>query len=541
MNEAVLRVLARLGLDAKPFKQEKAIELVKNPLSGAWVTVYSHHDAADGRPSVFACFADLARKQEILAGDDWLKHASSFSPGFCVCADDVTYHDGRDEGYDFIVAEQYFYPLDQAQILVNQEFVMLFELYRGEDGCYYSVDKCGEREKVVDFAGDEVRVRTKYILRFIAAKQCFFVYFVDARLASSSSYPLGSTECISGSDEVGGNYHIGQWYTSDIDESYLLSMLYARSFIEPDDVETCGVWPFDEKNERYPEFVIGERPDGSLVRYTCDPNKLGTYFDKEPRAPHYLTPVFFKPAVLDKYRSSPHFDVSERHISCGSQWRCEIDNVDPDRVMVYLGDLGRDLPESERIHFLSFEMSPVDQRISDEVFKTDLLNMWVKDPSGPVSMLMRARMELDKAWRKRFGLALYRPFHRADEGILEQIHIPSGNGESEFETVTMALTRALVDYIDESALKDADARGSINKLEAFLSGNDIVIDLKPLRDLQNLRSAGAAHGKGSKYDRLYGDVVTEDHREDAKRLIARLTTMLNEWTEALKPADDRKE
>lgn len=418
---------------------------------------------------------------------------------------------------------------------------MLFELYRGEDGCYYSVDKCGEREKVVDFAGDEVRVRTKYILRFIAAKQCLFVYFVDARLASSSSYPLGSTECIAESDEVGGNYHIGQWYTSDIDEGYLLSMLYARSFIEPGDVETCGVWPYDEKKERYPEFIIGERPDGSLVRYTCDPNKLGTYFDKEPRAPHYLTPVFFKPAVLDKYRSSPHFDVSERHISCGSQWRCEIDNVDPDRVMAYLGDLGRDLPESERIHFLSFEMSPVDQRISDEVFKTDFFNMWAKDPSGPVSKLMRARMELDEAWEKRFGSALFRPFHRADEGILEQIHIPSGNGEPEFEAVTMALTRALVDYIDESALKGADAKGSINKLEVFLSANDIVADIRPLRDLQRLRSAGAAHGKGSNYDKLHGDVVTEDHREDAKRLIARLTTMLNELTEALKPADDRKE
>lgn len=50
MNEAVLRVLAKLGLDAKPFEQEKVIELVKNPLSGAWTTVYSHHDAADGRP-----------------------------------------------------------------------------------------------------------------------------------------------------------------------------------------------------------------------------------------------------------------------------------------------------------------------------------------------------------------------------------------------------------------------------------------------------------------------------------------------------------
>lgn len=541
MNEAVSRVLAKLGLDAEPFKQEKAIELVKNPLSGVWTTVYSRHAAADGRPSVFACFADLTRKQEILAGDDWLKNASSFSPGFCMYRDDVTYHNGRDEGYDFIVAEQYFYSLDQVQILVNQEFIMLFELFRDEDGCYYSIDKCAGRELVVDFAGDEVRVRTKYILRFIAAKQCLFVHFVDARLASGSSFPLESIECIAECDEVGKNYHIRQWYTSNTDESYLLSMLYARSFIEPGGVETCGVWPYDEKKELYPEFIIDERPDGSLVRYTCDPNKLGTNFDKESRAPHYLTPIFFKPAVLDKYRSDPHFDVSERHISCGSQWRCEIDNVDPDRVMAFLGDLGRDLPESERTHFLSFEISLVDQCISDEVFKTDLLNMWVKDPSGPVSMLMRARMELDESWKKRFGFALFWPFHRADKGILEQIHIPSSNGEPEFEAVVMALTRALVDYIDESSLKGADAKGSINKLETFLSGKGIVADIKPLRDLQSLRSAGAAHGKGSKYDKLHGDVVTEDHREDTKRLVSRLTTMLNELSDALKPGDSQEE
>ena len=63
MNAAVSKLLAKLRLDVEPFKQEKVIELVKNPLSGAWTTVYSHHAAADGRPSVFACFADLTRKQ----------------------------------------------------------------------------------------------------------------------------------------------------------------------------------------------------------------------------------------------------------------------------------------------------------------------------------------------------------------------------------------------------------------------------------------------------------------------------------------------
>lgn len=66
MNEAVSKVLANLGLDADLFKQEKVIELVKNPLSGAWVTVYSHHDAADGRPSVFAVLPILQKKRRFL-------------------------------------------------------------------------------------------------------------------------------------------------------------------------------------------------------------------------------------------------------------------------------------------------------------------------------------------------------------------------------------------------------------------------------------------------------------------------------------------
>lgn len=35
MDEAVSRVLVKLGLDAKLFRQEKVIELIKNPLSGA--------------------------------------------------------------------------------------------------------------------------------------------------------------------------------------------------------------------------------------------------------------------------------------------------------------------------------------------------------------------------------------------------------------------------------------------------------------------------------------------------------------------------
>jgi len=68
MDEAVSRVLANLGLDAKPFRQEKVIELVKNPLSGAWTTVYSHHTDANRRPSVLPTLHESRRSLQAMIG-----------------------------------------------------------------------------------------------------------------------------------------------------------------------------------------------------------------------------------------------------------------------------------------------------------------------------------------------------------------------------------------------------------------------------------------------------------------------------------------
>lgn len=528
LNDTVIDVLENLGLSEKPFDQEGIINLLKNPLNQAWVTVYAHHSDLENEPSVFACFADKELKESILQGDDWIKHADSFQPGFWIGNGETHYTTGKDDGYDFIVAELYFHPYEQAQIHINQEFVLLFELYKGNNGCYYSIDECGEKEKVVDIQNDTVRVRTKYILRYIAAKQCLFVYFIDSRFASAKRYPMHA-ELIDDDEEIGSNYHFKRWFQATSDKSYLLSMLYSRSFIEPGAQDGCNIWPYEREDEFYPNYIIGENPDGSPVEFTCDPDRLGTYFDEEKTAPHYLTPVYFKPSVLDKYRTNPLFTVTDRRMTCGSQWSIEIDNVDPDRVMVFLGDLGRDLPESERQHFLSFQTSPVDHHISEEVFLNDFMNMFT-EPSGPISKLLEARRALDEAWRVKFGSLLYRPFHKKDYAVLQQIRIPSGNGEPEFESVVMALAKTFIDYIDESNFKEYDEKGSINKLDAFLRSKNLTIDLQPLRNIQSIRSNGAAHSKGKNYDKLQNKIVTEDHRTDALNLISNLTDLINAIT-----------
>lgn len=50
---------------------------------------------------------------------------------------------------------------------MNDEFVLLFNLYRGGDGSYYDIGEIGERQLVVSI-GDEVRFRTSFLMRFIA-------------------------------------------------------------------------------------------------------------------------------------------------------------------------------------------------------------------------------------------------------------------------------------------------------------------------------------------------------------------------------------
>ena len=528
MNDAVKRILVQRNLDPNDFEQPGVIELIKHPLSEIWTTVYASPDGVTGAPAIFCCFAELNHRPQILDGCDWLKHATDFTPGFCISAGSTQFELSCHDGFHFIVMEQYFHSLGENQLHLNQEFALVFELYRGSDGNYYSIDECGGREIAVEFSERRVRVKTKYLHRYMCAKQVLFLQFIDSRISTPGHYPFNAN-LLDSDSETGSNYTFTRSYLGAAPDEYVLSMIYARSFMEPGPVEHCGLWPYDNKEEQYPEFIIKELPDGTYEQYTCEESKLANYFGANPGAPHYLTPVFFNPSVLDKYRRDEHFDVTERRLTCESEWSIEIDNVIPSRVMVFLGDLGRDLPESERLHFKAHEISPAGQSISEEVFANDFLNCWV-DSSGPISNLSNAREALNNAWKTSFGSPLYRSIHHDELSLLKQIRIPASNGNEEFDTVVLNLTKLLIDYIDVSQFADYEIDGGINKLETFLSENGISTDLSPLRDLQSLRSSGIAHAKGKNYEKLKKRILTGNNASDVASLIERLTTMMIDLT-----------
>ena len=67
----------------------------------------------------------------------------------------------------------------------------------------------------------------------------------------------------------------------------------------------------------------------------------------------------FRREVLAKYFAEPErYSVSDGQLTCLSLWSCQIDNDLPSHVVVFLGDLGRDLPYEERLHWRQFNVSP---------------------------------------------------------------------------------------------------------------------------------------------------------------------------------------
>src|SRR5207248_11179692 len=120
-------------------------------------------------------------------------------------------------------------------------------------------------------------------------------------------------------------------------------------------------------------------------------------FDRDPdhSIPHYLTPVHFRREVLGRYFDRPdRYRVDDGLLWCGTLWNLQIDNDHPDHVVVYLGDLGRDLPKAERPHWRLHNIPPDGPAESETSFRRNRLAQWT-DPASPDLILPRRLRELN--------------------------------------------------------------------------------------------------------------------------------------------------
>ncbi|WKX72160.1 hypothetical protein [Streptomyces sp. XD-27] len=261
------------------------------------------------------------------------------------------------------------------------------------------------------------------------------------------------------------------------------------------------------RQERFPEFIIDRDPDtGEEVTATCDPSRLSSHFTNRG-TPHYLTRVYFRRQVLSHYGSEPsRYRIEHGYLSCLRLWGLPIGSNAEDLVEVYLGDLGSRLPSEERDHWRGFNVPPRGGK--DETrYRRDILGEWGVGPYEPLQELYEARERFSNAMTQFLGSPVYREWHVSDRIDFQGLHRPFTSEQGEADKLTMILAKGVVDYLDVKLLRQLPgvterSMASLNCLDAWVkstSGDPNVL-VEPLRVLQRLRSAGAAHARGTNWD-----------------------------------------
>ncbi|MDQ3387677.1 MAG: hypothetical protein M3475_08805 [Actinomycetota bacterium] len=325
----------------------------------------------------------------------------------------------------------------------------------------------GTEESAIEVFDSVVRVKTKLLRQYQAARQLDLLLFIDSvRHAPSTDAALPDEENWSNDMLCASRY-------PNTMPSPLITRFLATRVIPPPPIEKSGIWPYEEVDDYFPDFVIGHDDEGEEVWHLCSPDALANYFGANPDAPHYLTPVFFKREVLQKYYDNPEkYSVEDGYLRCSGLWGLRMDNDSSERIVVFLGDLGRDLPKKERDYWRSFNVAP-EGSMSETGTRRAFLGEWA-DAQSPDLMFRHAYSKLVDDWQVHEGWTLFREPVGSDANLLQRLRIPLSESQTEFESSIGILGKLLSDGLNDreiqkrlpSRVKDEK---SIGKLERWLT------------------------------------------------------------------------
>lgn len=499
------------GEAAELLKQSNERKTSQSNGSGPWTVIYdSWHDSGERNGGRFAAFAAPRYRDRATQSASWDMSVGGGFPGFSQHHEDgewvSTYYRNTD-GPDLepLVLVQEMNGVVPDTYLISEEFRLLMHLWEDKaTGNFYSISDDGSKELAIEFVGRLIRVRTPLLRRYQAARQLDLLLFSDTRVfVDTDERPEAFAE-LNEEDHV-ENDSVVFMAVGDIGlgRSQVFSRLLVKRVLPPPPQEQSGIWPWDRDDEEYPEFIIDEDENGRPVKFTCEEDKLANYFGKNPDAPHYLTPVFFRPEVLKRYYDDPRlYSVTDGRLSCGYLWGVQIDNGNPAAVMVFLGDIGRDIPSSHRDHWRAYNIPPI-STMSESTFRRSFLAQFA-ETENPEHLFKNAYLAIQRAWIERWGWGLYREAEGGDAELIQRVRIPLNDTDTEFEAQLLTLAKLLVDLLNEAAiaadLPSIQNERGISKLKRFLGAHGyghVDRDISLLRRIQNLRSRIAAHTSGS--------------------------------------------
>jgi len=525
-------------------------------------TVYQCREKGWDSFYIYCALIPNSKAQEVLQDSSWDFHMDQGMPGSIMYypasgKEGVEYlRYGTDNGMEPLVIHRSFHGLKPQYVEISEEFRHFHRLYHNKKtNQFISIDNAGNDRVIVSYDPDYIKIRLREIKQFLAIKEMHLAIFFDCLMCSGISLSeLGLSDDRQDYNE--GLFRYSRACRDDLfcGDTKSFCRIWGKKLIPGFTKEKSGFWGFEEeKPEKHIDFIIGVDENGENVMYSSDPGGLSNrIFDKKPTTPDYLTPVFFKKAVLDKYYQQPDkYSVEDGYLRCCGLWGVRMDNHHADKVVIWLGDLGRDLPYEEKLHWKSFNIQPIGG-VSSTFFKRQLLAQ-PTDTDQPDILFKHEYAELASYSQKILGWSLILPLAEEDQHYFQSLRIVSASDQKAFDEIIQGLTKTLIDSINEKQLKQLvpedkrdEIKGSISRLEYVLQGaevGDYEIHIQFLRGLQELRSSGSAHRKGSKYQEVVTRLGLRDTSlsefskwlfEKAKEYLAFLKSVIDAISEEVK-------
>ena len=520
---------------------DDALRLLREAETRQWlIASWDWHSSGKGNGGMYIGLIQPDMKEKALSHLSWDVYKGKELTGFSTWSDEdgdhAEYGYAPAHGYSWpLIIHRNFYDLAEEQCDLLEEFRLYHNLWhdRKTDN-YYKVKDNGYKQKIVfrDKQG-AILVDAVSLRQFCAARDLLILLQIDVRQYFNKSQKKQSKVI----QESG--LHASLCITDEkpfIGDAEALGHLIGKRIIYPLPKDKCGIWPF-EQAKRYESFIIGVSEDGSYITNTSNPDELHGRPTVGANSHGYLTPVYFQKELLKKYLDKPSiYSVEDGYLRCGSAWGIMIDNNHEDLVVAYLGDLGRDLPECEQLHWRSFNIRP-EGRLSQSYIKRSLLGEFA-EPENIDHTIKHKRRKMLEQWQEAFGFSLYNDFHQDDKDMISDLRLPVSDEWQEFERCTMAAAKIFVDYLNEQLLEkgaekeinklkqqnpNRTIRG-IDKLNAWLIQRDAknapIECADILRDVQKLRSESAAHRKRSSLSKfLAKHGLTDDSPREIYRCL----------------------
>lgn len=264
---------------------------------------------------------------------------------------------------------------------------------------------------------------------------------------------------------------------------------------------------------RHVEFIAHDWRNGRIVRVSTDPAATTNYFQTEGNSlPFEVTPAFFRPEVLLKYKSDrDKYTVDSRQIHCRGAWTLRSYDVnEAGQVHTYICYL-RNLPYEEQLYWASYDERPR-APISKRALTTDFDGVpypYADSLQRVLSIVRNLRENALTWWKLR------------DDALIERLSIPRTTSRDEWAEAFMDLSKLIIEGFETKEIRRMlSDRGagfdpkdqSIVLLEKLLSISKVAAPqnkLVGLRTVQHIRSKAKGHASGREGAELATNALTE--------------------------------